>query len=851
VLEARPAEAERELSFSALGDLLGPALDRVDALASPRRRALEVALLLAVDGETAPDPRAVRLATLDLLRLLAAEKPLLVAIDDTQWLDPPSQETLAYVLRRLDREPIALLTACRPRTDVLGEPERLVVGPLSLGALHELLRRRVSARLTRPTLVRVHETSGGNPFFALELARALEGQELRPGEPLSVPATLAELTAARFERLDRDARDVLLFVAALAHSTVEIVTAAAGGRAARALEAAAAAGLIEKDGSRVRFTHPLLASAHYGSASVDERARVHRRLAEVVTGAEERGRHLGATATSPDPAVAAALDEAAEAARARGVPTSAAELAERALALTPVGDAESRHRRTILAAHYRFESGDTDGPRRLLEELAVTSPPGPRRGRALADLARMHMFQGSRRRALVLLREALAEAEEPRLRASVEERLASTLTVLREDLREAWEHTRRSVQEAERLDDPGVLARGLTAVGFVGGVVGDPEAVPALERAIGLEEHAGYLFAAERPSFNLAAVLMYRGELGPARELFTLLYRETAEGGDEGSLAWTADNLANAEFLADDWDSALRWAREGGELAAQTGQPGQHAYAKATMALVHACRGNVEAARSAASEALELSGDEVAVGWMNGRWALGLLALSLGDAAEAHDVLDPACSHAERHGVGEPGTMRFVFDDIEALAALGRIEEAQRRLTFVEGHARRLGRVFALAAAARCRGLLAAAAGDRGTALEAFDAALAHEGPFGRARTLLALGATQRAAKRKREARATLGEALAAFERLGARIWAGRARDELGRISGRAPAHGGLTPTERRVAELVAEGLTNAEAAAALFVSPRTVEFHLRNIFRKLDVRTRAELARRFAAPVG
>ena len=301
VLQARPAEAERDLSFSGLGDLLEPALGQLEALPAPRRRALEVALLLTPDDRVAPDARAVAVGTLDLLRMLAAVRPLLVAVDDTQWLDPPSRQTLVYALRRLEREPVALLTARRPGgdDDGLGEADRVAVGPLSLSALHELIRSRASARMTRPTLVRIHETSGGNPFFALELVRALEGRELRPGDPLPVPATLTDLTASRFARLDPETSEVLLYVAALARPTREVVAAARGEDVRSALEAAAAEALIETEGSRLRFTHPLLASVHYSSASPDERALVHRRLAEVATDPEERGRHLGAAADRP------------------------------------------------------------------------------------------------------------------------------------------------------------------------------------------------------------------------------------------------------------------------------------------------------------------------------------------------------------------------------------------------------------------------------------------------------------------------------------------------------------------------------------------------------------------------
>ena len=258
VLQARPAEAERDLSFSALGDLLEPAAGRLEELSPPRRRALQVALLLSSGETAAPDARAVGLATLDLLRVLAEQGPLVVALDDTQWLDPPSRETLAYALRRLEREPVGLLTARRARAETLalGETERIVIGPLSLGALHEVIRSRASTTLARPTVVRVHETSGGNPFFALELVRALDGRELRPGDPLPVPATLRDVTASRFEPLGPDTREVLLYVAALARPTVEVLTAAAGEDAGSALEAAVAAGLLETDGSAVAFHAP-------------------------------------------------------------------------------------------------------------------------------------------------------------------------------------------------------------------------------------------------------------------------------------------------------------------------------------------------------------------------------------------------------------------------------------------------------------------------------------------------------------------------------------------------------------------------------------------------------------------
>jgi DNA-binding CsgD family transcriptional regulator len=332
--------------------------------------------------------------------------------------------------------------------------------------------------------------------------------------------------------------------------------------------------------------------------------------------------------------------------------------------------------------------------------------------------------------------------------------------------------------------------------------------------------------------------------------LYARFYRDAAASGEEGSLSWTADNLGYVAFLSDDWAGALRWADEADEIAAQTGQPGQQAHAKAIKSLVLAHQGDADATRELARAALDLSSDEIGIGWMNARWALGALALSLGDAGAAHEQLGPLSTHVEREGIGEPGTTRFVFDDVEALVGLGRIEEAERRLALVEAHATRLGREFARASSTRCRGLVEMAHGQTDDAVTSFERSLGQQeragrGGFQRARTLLALGGALRRRKRKREAREALEEAARTFDELGAAIWAERAREEAGRIGGRATSGDELTPTERKVVELAAQGLLNREIAAALFVSPKTVEFHLRNVFRKLGVRSRTELARR------
>ena len=400
VLQARPAESEQKLSFSALGDLLGPVVDRLDELAAPRRRALEIALLLDSDAEAAPDARAVALATLDLLRLAGCGCCSCSSRSMTR-----SGSTRPRARRWCTRSAgsTATRSRCWPPTAPVVPSSRAIQRSVSSSARCRSARSACCSgagqarRMTRPTLVRVHETSGGNPFFALELVRALDGQELHPGEPLPVPATLSALTASRFEGLDPETLEVLLYVAALARPTREVVRAAAGEGANSALETAAAAGVVETDGARLRFTHPLLASIHYGSAPSGDRERVHRRIAAVVTDAEERGRHLGAATTEPDAEVARALDEAATAARARGAPVAAAELGEIALRLTPPSDSESLLRRLCSAADHEFAAGATARARSLLEEALAAAPRGPEHARVALQLATLLDTPRSRR----------------------------------------------------------------------------------------------------------------------------------------------------------------------------------------------------------------------------------------------------------------------------------------------------------------------------------------------------------------------------------------------------------------------------------------------------------------------
>jgi DNA-binding CsgD family transcriptional regulator len=315
--------------------------------------------------------------------------------------------------------------------------------------------------------------------------------------------------------------------------------------------------------------------------------------------------------------------------------------------------------------------------------------------------------------------------------------------------------------------------------------------------------------------------------------------------GDENSRPWLLFLLGDVERVVGNLGRAFELAREGRDAAQQSGQPLFDRLNLALESLVLAQLGRPEQARQAAEQAMDIGTDRL-VGLV-GTAALAHLELTLGAPQKAVEHLLPRVEFVQAQGIVEPGAMRFVVDQIEALAELGQREAALELLDWHEANAHALERVSALASCARCRGLLAAQAGQLDAALAAFEEALEWhakvEIPLDRGRTLLALGAAQRRMKRRREARARLEEALAVFERIGAALWAERARAELKRISGRAATPGALTPAEERVAALVAEGKTNREVGAALFLSERTVEGHLSRIFGKLGIRHRTEIA--------
>jgi len=868
VLSARPSDAEATFAYAGIGDLLAEAgEDAFAPLSAPQQHALRVALLREEPEGGAPDLHTVAVAFLNALRGLARAGPVLVAVDDVQWLDSPSALALAFAIRRLGDERIGVLLGRRIEESaglplgldrpLAGEPlARLAVGPLDRAALQQLLQARLGVTFFRATLLRIHAVSGGNPLFALELGRALGNEPVRleAGVDLPLPDELMSLLGEQLEGLPAETQDAVAIVAALAHPQVELLAQVFDGPVDLLLQSALDANVIAIDDGRIRFTHPLRRSVARSRTTPARRREIHARLASIVADPEERARHLAIATDGPDEATAAALEDAARRAVARGAPHAAGELAALAGRHTPLDRPDDSRRRRLAEADYARAAGDPLRARQIAETLLATCPPGSARGEVLHLLSYVNLAVDSRA-ATTLCRQALAEAgADDRLRMRCESVFTTASDYLGEDIREALAHGRAELELAERLGDEVSVATALHGLARNEQRMTGRMPTELIERALALEPLVRDAKPVIHwPSASFAEMLSWTDDLTRGLAEWNRLRQQAIERGDEHSLGWILALMIPYECLAGAWEQALAHASECYELGFAAGEVPLHAVALADRALVEAHLGDTSAARSDAEEALRLGAPLGAL--MAARtvaWALGLLELSLGNPAGAHAQLGPLIEARRAAGVGEPGDLRFVPDEVEALIGSEQLAEAEALLAWFEGLAQASGREYALAACYRCRGMLHGARGELDEAVAALEASRVRYAtiadPCGLGRTLLLLGTTQRRARHRLAARESLEASLAVLESLGAKLWTESARAELARIGGRHAIGNELTPSERKVATLVAEGHTNREVAAALFLTERTIESHLSRTYAKLGLRSRAELAHRFGA---
>jgi DNA-binding CsgD family transcriptional regulator len=845
VLSSRPAEAERGLAHVGLGDLFEGVLDDVlPGLSAPRRRALEVALLLEEASGDPVDHRALAVAVHTVLQLLSDPGPLLIAVDDVQWLDPSTSSALAFALRRLASNHVDLLLARRPvdgaqppgPEQVLGAERvrRLPVGPLSAGALHRFLLDRLYRPFARQTLLRIHERSGGNPFFALELARGLD-ERVDPLQPLPVPQTLEELVRARITGLPASTRDALALASALGTPSEALLERA--GAASEALEPAIVAHVIERDNGSIRFTHPLLSSVLYQDLG-EERRSVHARIAGIVEDPLVRARHLALSREVADADVAGVLDDAAVLAADRGASAVAAELAELAVRLTPSDNRDEQRRRSLVAARAHHAAGEWTRARSIAADLLAEAEIGEMRAAVLVFLAELE----SADRSVALLEEALREAaSRPALQSVVHCRLAWA-----KRFRNGFDHAHAALELADEIDDDVLRARARAVqaiLGWFAGAAEAPEDLPA--RAYDFPSAVGGERLVQEATLAVVNTFAPSSKRDEARSLLDREHREWRER-DEPRSARALWGLAWVEFWAGNWELAAAHAARAHDISIQYALEVPQDHLPIALIAVH--RGQLERAREHSERALDLAEEQFVLHPPQHLAILGLVSFWSGDSSAALQWLDRADRRAAALGWREPSVRWWSSDYVELLLELGRIDDAVRVLDTWDADALRVDREWVLAHVARCRGLVAAARGTVDQAASLLELAVAqHEAvgdPFGRARALLALGVVRRRARQKRAARDAIRAALSGFEQLGAATWVEKARDELGTIGGRKREEG-LTAAERRVATLVAEGRTNREVAAALFLGERTVAGHLTHIYAKLGVRSRTELARR------
>jgi DNA-binding CsgD family transcriptional regulator len=855
VLRATGIETEAELAFGGLHALLRPLAGRLDAQPG-RYAALQAALGLA-DHEAAPGRLAVAVATHELLVTVAEQQPLLLLVDDVQWLDRPTLDALTFAIRRLGHDPVACILASRPDAPAVGGIAVRDLAGLSPRAARQLVEAVTGTAPAAEVAALLHYETGGNPLALAEIARAMTRKQLAgediAGVPLEPGAAIRQRFSARLDRLDPAARTALLVAAAGGRCPAEAVTAASarlGGGRAGALDEAEAAGLIRLSAGGVEFAHPLLRSVAYHSAPPAERRSAHRALAAVLasTDPDRAAWQLAGAATGRDDAAGDALDAAASRAAGRGAPLVAAAAWERAAQLSAAPG--TRAARYVAAAEAALRGGDADRARRLASNSPAAQQPRWQ-ARMLAVNGRLDLAAGKMTTAQQALRAAadLIAGTDPRLAAELlgESVWAATEAGLDEEASQAAEQMSKL---AERADETARFLADL-ACGQLAWIRGDPELGMVLTQraAARLAAHPALASSAGR-QLDVAGAYSSLGDhprAWPYAERAVELARSTGAAGQ------LPDALAGAASIAAEtgkWLQALALGSQALELAQATGQQFLACDALITLASVEAAQGRGEDCLRHVGEADRLASElGLHQSQLLARRQRALLELGTGQLEEAIEHYEALRRLAARWDISHPWYSP-IADLIEAYARAGALDTARvllpEFLAQVPGDANPLP----AARAARCQGIVTAENYDahfqKAISLqEQFTHAFQH------ARTLLCYGERLRRARRRRDARVRLRAAIEIFDRLDARPWADRARAEINATGETIGQHGPdgerLTPQELQIALLVTQGRTNAEIGRAIFLSTRTVEFHLSRAYRKLGISSRTELAGRLA----
>jgi DNA-binding NarL/FixJ family response regulator len=850
-LSASSDEAEAALAYATLHQLLRPVLHHVTRLPEPQARALRVAL--GFEGGDAPDRFLVSLATLTLLSEVASQRPILCLVDDAHWADHPSLEVLAFLARRLESDPIALLVAVRgDESQELHTTgiEQLTLSGLAPDAAAALLDERWRGEIAAPVRDLLVQAAGGNPLALLELPRALTPDQLSGRlalpEPLPIAGGLERVFLERVRLQRPELRTLALLCAVEGSGSLATITRAADGLGIDdpVVKLTELAELLRIDHDSIVFRHPLVRSAVHQASGPAERRAAHLALAAALATDEgesdRRAWHKAQAVGGPDEEVADELERSAERALRRSGNAAAALALERAAELSR--DDESRARRLVAAADAAWRGGDAVRTRACLdrvERLGPTEPVLQLKVRYLRGLVELRSGVPADALAILLAGAADAVEVDPDLAFQMLSS-AGEASFQADDVNapRAINLVMARLPMSDRLGHS-LLVRLYMSVNPI---TWGEEPTP-------LREDLGRIEELDDPDLLGRAGGMAFG-LGAYAVAHRLRVKSVARArvlGAAGTLAWALRSLALDEVSRNRYVWAEACAAEGDRLALETGQPNLACQHRAILAEVAALRGKEQEARGLTEEVLnEATGRGLHGTVAMVRRVLGQLALARGDPEEALEHLKALWSGP----TGQRGiAVATIPDLVEAAVRAGRPELGREHLAALVSWAEASASDEARALAARARAILSS--GDEADELyrSALELHSATDRPLDMARTALLFGEHLRRERRRVDAREQLRAALDTFDSLGAMLWAARARSEL-RATGETARKRDpstldlLTQQELQVVRLVSQGTTNREAAAQLFISPRTVDHHLRSVFRKLGIRSRAELVR-------